>query len=85
MHGLGNDFVIIDNSENVIDIKNKEILKKIGSRNFGVGCDQILIIESNNFKEATVTIFNNDGVEAGTCGNGARCVASYLMNKGHTK
>ena len=84
MHGLGNDFVIFDNNENIEEIKNKKTLKKIGSRNFGIGCDQILIIESNNFKEAKVSIFNNDGVEAGACGNGVRCVAFYLMNKGNT-
>ena len=81
MHGLGNDFVIIDNSENKVEIKNKEILKKIGSRNFGVGCDQILIIHSNDLYNAEVTIFNNDGSEAGACGNGVRCIASYLMKK----
>ena len=59
MHGLGNDFVIIDNSENDFEIKKKETLKKIGSRNFGVGCDQILIIKSNDHKNAEVTIFIN--------------------------
>ena len=81
MHGLGNDFVIIDNRQNLVKIKNKETLKKIGSRNFGIGCDQILIIESYDNKNAEVTIFNNDGSEAGACGNGVRCVASYLMDK----
>ena len=81
MHGLGNDFVIIDRSENKFEIKKKEILKKIGSRNFGIGCDQILIIESHDFNNAEVTIFNNDGSEARECGNGVRCVAFYLMNK----
>ena len=85
MHGLGNDFVIIDNSENDFEIKKKETLKKIGSRNFGVGCDQILIIKSNDHKNAEVTIFNNNGLETGACGNGIRCVASYLMNKHNTK
>ena len=67
MHGLGNDFVIIDKSENEFEIKKKEILKKISSRNFGIGCDQILIIESYDNKNAEVTIFNNDGSEAGVC------------------
>ena len=85
MHGLGNDFVIIDNSENLDEIKNKEMLKKIGSRIFGIGCDQILIIESNNNENAEVSIFNNDGSESGACGNGVRCVAFYLMNKINTK
>ena len=84
MHGLGNDFVVIDNSEDLALIKRKEILKKIGSRNFGVGCDQILIIESNNYSNAVVSIYNNDGSEVGACGNGVRCVASYLMNKHST-
>ena len=84
MHGLGNDFVIIDNRQNLVKIKKKETLKKIGSRNFGIGCDQILIIESNDNKNAEVTIFNNDGSEAGACGNGVRCVASYLMDKQKT-
>jgi diaminopimelate epimerase len=84
MHGLGNDFVIIDNRQNLVQIKKKETLKKIGSRNFGIGCDQILIIESYDNKNAEVIIFNNDGSEAGACGNGVRCVASYLMNKQNT-
>ena len=84
MHGLGNDFVIIDNRQNLVKIKKKETLKKIGSRNFGIGCDQILIIESHDNKNAEVTIFNNDGSEAGACGNGVRCVASYLMDKQKT-
>ena len=81
MHGLGNDFVIIDSSEDLDEVKKIETLKKIGSRNYGVGCDQILIIESSNYKKAVISIFNNDGSEAGACGNGVRCVASYLMNK----
>ena len=84
MHGLGNDFVIIDKSENEFEINKKETLKKIGSRNFGIGCDQILIIESYDYKNANVRIFNNDGSEAGACGNGVRCVAFYLMNKKNT-
>ena len=84
MHGLGNDFVIIDRSENTAEIKKKETLKKIGSRNFGVGCDQILIIDRHDNKNAEVTIFNNDGSQAGACGNGVRCVASYLMDKQNT-
>ena len=81
MHGLGNDFVIIDHSKHPLELPQKEILKKIGSRRFGIGCDQILIINSDDESNAKVTIFNNDGTEAGACGNGVRCVASYLMEK----
>ena len=81
MHGLGNDFVIIENDENLSKLPKKEILKKIGSRRFGIGCDQILIINSNDQSNAKVSIFNSDGSEVGACGNGVRCVASYLMEK----
>ena len=81
MHGLGNDFVIIDQSKHSLELPPKEIVKKIGSRRFGIGCDQILIINSDDQSNAKVTIFNNDGSEASACGNGVRCVASYLMEK----
>ena len=62
MHGLGNDFVIIDNRQNLVKIKKKETLKKIGSRNFGIGCDQIVFIErsNDNISDAKVLIFNCD-------------------------
>ena len=65
MHGLGNDFVIIENGANLVEIKKKEILKKIGSRNFGVGCDQILIIESNDFKNADELNFAGAPADSG--------------------
>ncbi len=81
MHGIGNDFVIIENQKNLKQIFRKDFLKKIGSRNFGIGCDQILIINKYNKKVADVSIYNNDGCEVGACGNGVRCVASYLMKK----
>ena len=79
MHGLGNDFVIINNQSKKIQI-DKNLIIKIASRNFGVGCDQILII--NNFldNKALIKIYNNDGSETGACGNGVRCLASYLMD-----
>ena len=66
MHGLGNDFVIIDSSEDLDEVKKIETLKKIGSRNYGVGCDQILIIESSNYKKAVISIFNNDYLNKST-------------------
>lgn len=81
MHGLGNDFVIIENNIDIFKNPKKEFLKKIGSRNHGIGCDQILIIRKYDKKIANLSIYNNDGTEAGACGNGVRCVASYLMKK----
>ena len=69
MHGLGNDFVIINNYFNSLALDEK-IIKNISSRNYGVGCDQLLIINKLQNKNAQVKIFNNDGSEAGACGNG---------------
>lgn len=80
MHGLGNDFVIINNVQKKIDIKALPI-STIADRHIGIGCDQILIIEpteeENNF---FCHIFNADGSEAEQCGNGLRCVARYLVH-----
>ena len=79
MHGLGNDFVIIDLTDKNFII-NKDIIIKISSRRLGVGCDQLLIIkklDNYNF----LHIYNSNGSEVTACGNGVRCVASYLMDK----
>ena len=81
MHGIGNDFVIIEKQKNLIELSRKDFLKKIGSRNFGIGCDQILIINNYNKKVAEISIYNNDGSEVGACGNGVRCIAFHLMKK----
>ena len=81
MHGLGNDFIIFDNIEDLI-LHDTKFIKKISNRRLGIGCDQVLIIEntvkSDNFK---VTMYNSDGSETGACGNGTRCVADYLMKR----
>lgn len=81
MHGLGNDFVIIEDKLNLSKKLSSSDLKKIASRNFGIGCDQILIINNYDKESASVSIYNSDGIEAGTCGNGIRCVAKHLMKK----
>jgi len=85
MHGLGNDFIIFDNEKNP-KIHDKNFLQKISDRRFGVGCDQIMIIENtsipDNFK---VKMYNSDGSETGACGNGTRCIADHLMKKNNLK
>ena len=80
MNGLGNDFVIIENHLRSISL-NKKLIKKICSRNYGIGCDQLLLVNSFSKEHVDVTIFNNDGTEVGACGNGVRCVASLIMEK----
>ncbi len=91
MHGIGNDFVLIDSQENPdlfterhFNLKPRE-LAKIANRNHGIGCDQILVITpaSNKFANFDYLIYNQDGSSAGYCGNGARCVVKYLADRYH--
>ena len=80
MHGLGNDFVIIDAREG--GSKVSEILtRRLGHRNFGVGFDQLAIINDSQKADVALTFLNSDGSTAGACGNATRCVASYEMDR----
>ena len=89
MQSLGNDFIIIDQIKNAFKINknnfkiNKNNIKKIASRNYGIGCDQLLILETSNKKniQFKYKIYNQDGSESGQCGNGAKCVAKYYFDK----
>ena len=78
MDGLGNDFVIIDQRHNHIELTNDQI-KKICNRNF-IGCDQLIFIKKNEKIDADIEFYNSDGSVSGACGNGTRCVA-YLLSK----
>ena len=83
MDGLGNDFVIIDNRQNV-NILSKEQIIKICDRNF-IGCDQLIFIEKDNTADARLKFFNSDGGESGACGNGTRCVADLISKENGKK
>jgi len=78
MDGLGNDFVIIDQRHDHIELTNNQI-KKICNRNF-IGCDQLIYIKKNEKIDADMKFYNSDGSISGACGNGTRCVA-YLLSK----
>ena len=82
MDGLGNDFVIIDQRDKIIEFSKKEIVK-ICDRNF-IGCDQLIFIKKNKELNASLEFFNSDGSISGACGNGTRCVA-YLLSKEDNK
>ena len=85
MHGLGNDFVVIDNSEQTLHLTSTH-MRHLADRHFGVGCDQILLIEHSDRPEIDFRyrIFNADGSEVEQCGNGVRCFARYVIDKGLT-
>jgi len=82
MHGLGNDFVVIDNIDGDVSLSTDEICE-LSDRHFGIGFDQLLMVESASSKDADFryVIFNADGSEVGQCGNGARCFALYIQKK----
>lgn len=82
MHGLGNDFVMIDAVSQRIRLSTEKI-KKIADRRFGIGCDQLLIVELPNRADVDFKyrIFNCDGSEVENCGNGARCFAKFVRER----
>jgi diaminopimelate epimerase len=82
MHGLGNDFVVIDAINQVIDLSTEQI-RFIADRHFGVGCDQLLLVEKpvKDNADFKYRIFNADGGEVAQCGNGARCFARFVRDK----
>lgn len=79
MHGLGNDFVVIDQRQRDYQLE-PAALRLLGDRKLGIGCDQILLIDPprNTNSACLYRIFNGDGSAAEHCGNGIRCVARYL-------
>ena len=85
MHGLGNDFVVIDAINQDIALNAKQV-QLIADRHFGIGCDQLLLVEKSNSKEADFRyrIYNSNGSEVEQCGNGARCFAHFVHAEGLT-
>ena len=85
MQGLGNDFVVIDATRAPVTL-NADQLRRLGDRRFGVGCDQILVVEPPRLPgtEFHYRIFNADGSEVEQCGNGARCFARFVRDRGLT-
>lgn len=79
MQGLGNDFVVIDATQKSLQLTAQQI-KKMSDRHFGIGFDQLLIIEPSSDPAADFNyrIFNADGSQAEQCGNGARCIGKYI-------
>ena len=85
MHGAGNDFVVIDATRQAFDLTAAQ-MRLLGDRRFGVGCDQLLVIEPSQDAGADFRyrIFNNTGDEVEHCGNGSRCFVRYVVDAGLT-
>ncbi len=85
MHGLGNDFVVIDAINQSVDM-TPELSRRLADRRFGIGCDQLLLVEPARLAgtDFHYRIFNADGSEVEQCGNGARCFARFVREHGLT-
>ncbi len=85
MHGLGNDFVVIDAINQQVDLSAGQV-RALADRHFGIGCDQLLLVESASSPDTDFRyrIFNADGGEVGQCGNGARCFMQFVHEQGLT-
>lgn len=83
MHGIGNDFSIIDESEGIVipESDKAEVCRFLCHRNFGVGGDGVLFVESSEVADIGYRMFNPDGSEAEMCGNGIRCFADFVYRK----
>jgi diaminopimelate epimerase len=78
MHGLGNDFIVIDNrDEKIRDSEAPELARKLCDRHLSVGADGILLLSNSRAVDVQMRIFNADGSESEMCGNGVRCFAKY--------
>jgi diaminopimelate epimerase len=86
MHGLGNDFLVVDAISQQVSLHPSQVAK-LSNRNTGIGFDQLLLIEPPSRPDADFNyrIFNSDGFEADHCGNGARCFAKFVKDRGLTE
>jgi len=85
MHGLGNDFVLIDCRGKKLGTGSEEsgeLARKLCHRRFGIGADQVLLLHTSKLADFKMTIFNADGSEVEMCGNGIRCFAKYIWDRG---
>ncbi|MGK0499656.1 MAG: diaminopimelate epimerase [Oceanicoccus sp.] len=82
MHGLGNDFVVLDLISQRFNLLTEQV-RLLADRRFGIGCDQLLVVEAPTQPDVDFRyrIFNGDGSEAEQCGNGARCFAKFVRDK----
>lgn len=85
MHGCGNDYIYVDGSKEQIPAEDKpELVKRLSDRHFGIGGDGVIFINPSKEADFEMEMYNMDGTRAEMCGNGIRCVAKYVHDKGLT-
>lgn len=83
MHGTGNDFVVLDALRHPVRV-TPDLARRLCDRRFGVGADQVLVLDRSRRADFTMRIYNADGSQVEMCGNGIRCLARYAHDRGHT-
>lgn len=85
MHGCGNDYIYVDGAKECIPMEKKpELVKKLSDRHFGIGGDGVIFINPSTEADFEMEMYNMDGSRAEMCGNGIRCVAKFVYDKGLT-
>jgi diaminopimelate epimerase len=77
MHGLGNDFVVLDGRQGALPL-DADLVRRLGDRHRGIGFDQLALLTSSEIADVAVRFYNTDGSEAGACGNASRCIAALV-------
>lgn len=85
LSGAGNDFVVIDNRQNVVPDNLSEFIVKVCAHRLSVGADGVLLVENSDVADFKMRYYNSDGSEAETCGNGARCISRFAHSEGIVK
>ena len=83
MHGIGNDYIYVNGFEEKID-HPAEVARAVSDRHFGIGADGLILILPSTHADFRMRMFNADGSEAQMCGNGIRCLAKYVYDRGMT-
>ena len=86
MHGCGNDYIYVDGAREQIEPEKKpELARRLSDRHFGIGGDGVIFINPSDQADFEMEMYNMDGSRAEMCGNGIRCVAKFVYDKGLTE